>query len=152
MDVDGVLTDSKIIYDEKGKEYKIFDVHDGYGIHRAVRSGLILAIISGRKSSAVAKRAKELGIKEVYQNVGDKKQILRKLAVKYKLKQQEICSIGDDEPDLPMLLASGVSAAPKSAVQSVREKVDIVTRNKGGRGSVREVLDFIHSAKQSRKR
>ncbi len=149
MDVDGVLTDGKIIYDEQGKEYKNFDAHDGYGMYRAVTSGLILAIISGRKSSAVTKRAKELGIKEVYQNVGDKKQVLRKLAVKYKLKQLEICAIGDDEPDLPMLHASGVSAAPRSAVQSVYEKVDIITRHKGGRGSVRELLDLIHAAKQS---
>jgi 3-deoxy-D-manno-octulosonate 8-phosphate phosphatase (KDO 8-P phosphatase) len=150
MDVDGVLTDGRIILDARGVESKAFDVHDGYGIVRAQREGMRFAIISGRKSAIVRRRAAELGIRDVALGVEDKGQALRKLFAKHGLATAEVCSIGDDEPDLAMLAASGVSAAPSSAVPVVRASVDVVTAAPGGRGAVRELLDLIRAARGRR--
>ncbi len=152
MDVDGVLTDGRIILDARGEELKFFDAHDGHGIVRAQGEGIRCAIISGRSSPAVRKRAKELGIRDLFLGVGDKEHALRKLFARYSLSTAEVCCIGDDEPDLPMLAAAGLSAAPSSAVASVRLAVDLVTRAAGGRGAVRELLDLIHGAQARRPR
>ena len=147
MDVDGVLTDGRIIFDSRGVECKSFDVHDGFALERGARKGLLFAIVSGRKSECVTMRAKELGIDEVYQGQKDKLKILGKLKVRYHLRDDEICFIGDDEPDLSALNSAGVSAAPANAVYTVRNIVDIVTAKEGGRGAVREVIDMILNAK-----
>ena len=150
MDVDGVLTDGRIILDASGAEYKAFDAHDGYGIVRAQREGIRCAIISGRSSGVVKRRAAELGIRDVALGVPDKERALRALFAAYGLSSEEVCCIGDDEPDLPMLTAAGVSAAPSSAVPVVLGSVDIVTTAPGGRGAVRELLDMIHAARARR--
>jgi 3-deoxy-D-manno-octulosonate 8-phosphate phosphatase (KDO 8-P phosphatase) len=150
LDVDGVLTDGRIILDARGAEIKAFDAHDGYGIVRARSEGLRCAIISGRNSAVVRRRAKELGIADVALGVADKERALRALIVRYGFASGEICAIGDDEPDLPMLAAAGFSAAPSSAVAAVRASVDYVTSAAGGRGAVREVLDLIHAVQRSR--
>jgi 3-deoxy-D-manno-octulosonate 8-phosphate phosphatase (KDO 8-P phosphatase) len=152
MDVDGVLTDGRIILDANGAELKFFDAHDGYGIVRAQLQGIRCAIISGRSSSAVRKRAAELGIRDLAMGVADKERALRALFAKYALSSKQVCCIGDDEPDLAMLAAAGVSAAPASAVASVRRTVDYVTRAAGGRGAVRELLDLIDAAQGGRRR
>ena len=143
MDVDGVLSDGRIIYDSKGIEYKSFDAHDGYGIYRAKTNGLKLAIISGRKSNVVTIRAKALGIHEVHQGNIDKVSVFKKIEKKLKLKDHQCCFIGDDEFDLPLLNIVGFSAAPSDAMEEVLNSVDYVTAKKGGRGAVREVLDLI---------
>ena len=148
MDVDGVLTDGRIIYDARGVEYKCFDAHDGYGIARALEKGLKLALISGRTSKVTTIRAKELGISEVHQNVKDKVAVFEYLKKKYKLSNDECCYIGDDEFDLPLLKKVGLSAAPCDAIKAVRDKVDYVTTSAGGRGSIREVLDLILRARK----
>jgi 3-deoxy-D-manno-octulosonate 8-phosphate phosphatase (KDO 8-P phosphatase) len=150
MDVDGVLTDGRIILDASGGEMKAFDAHDGYGIVRAQREGIRCAIISGRRSPVVKRRAAELGIRDVALGITDKERALRALFAAYGLASEEVCCIGDDEPDLPMLTAAGVSAAPASAVAVVRASVDIVTAAPGGRGAVRELLDLIHAARAAR--
>jgi len=147
MDVDGVLTDGRIVLDARGNELKFFDAHDGYGIVRAQQEGIRCAIISGRSSPVVRKRAAELGIRDLFLGVRDKERALRTLFAKYSFSTEEVCCIGDDEPDLPMLAAAGLSAAPSSAVVSVRLCVDYVTRAGGGRGAVRELLDLIHAAR-----
>lgn len=147
MDVDGVLTDGRIVLDAHGAELKFFDAHDGYGIVRAQKEGIRCAIISGRSSPVVRKRAAELGIRDLFLDVADKERALRTLFVKYSLTTDEVCCMGDDEPDLPMLAAAGVSAAPATAVASVRRSVDYVTSASGGRGAVRELLDLIHAAR-----
>ena len=152
MDVDGVLTDGRIILDAKGNELKFFDAHDGYGIVRAQLQGIRCAIITGRSSPVVRKRAAELGIRDLFMNVADKERALRSIFAKYSLSTQEVCCIGDDEPDLAMLAAAGVSAAPSSAVASVRRSVDYVTRAGGGRGAVRELLDLIDASQSRRAR
>ena len=147
LDVDGVLTDGRIIYDDRGVEYKHFDVHDGFGIVRGRENGLHFAIVTGRSSEIVIKRADELGIREVYQQINDKLKIFIKLKTKYKLDDSEICCIGDDENDLPILNAAGVSASPSSAIETVKSVVDIVTTKAGGDGAVREVIYAILRAK-----
>ena len=148
LDVDGVLTDGRIVYDDRGREYKFFDAHDGFGISRARELGLKFAIITGRQSPAVSRRAKELGIRDVFQSASDKLAVLRKLRSLHSLNNAEICGIGDDEPDIPFLKAVGVSAAPASAVGAVKEIVDLVTKKLGGRGAVRELIDRILRAQK----
>jgi len=146
MDVDGVLTDGRIVYDDRGQEYKFFDVHDGFGIHRGMNAGLLFAIITGRKSPIVARRAKELHIRDVIQGQHDKLASLHSLKKRYHCRSEEICAMSDDENDIPFLQAAGVSAAPSSAMARVKRTVDIVTRNPGGRGAVREIVDMILEA------
>lgn len=147
LDVDGVLSDGRIIYDESGTEFKVFDALDGYGIRKAAAAGLILALISGRKSKVVVQRARELGIAELHQGVKDKLAVLRPLLLKYRLSGADVCAVGDDEPDLPMLREAGFSAAPPGAVPAVRKAVDYVTSARGGRGAVREVIELILAAR-----
>jgi 3-deoxy-D-manno-octulosonate 8-phosphate phosphatase (KDO 8-P phosphatase) len=147
MDVDGVLSDGRIIYDDRGHELKSFHAHDGYGMRRAISLGMLLAIITGRSSPAVARRAKELGVTELHQGVKDKAVVYRKLKRRYGITDAEICYIGDDAPDLPGLNAAGVSAAPADAPAEIRNHVDFVTTRAGGRGAVRELLDAILKAK-----
>ena len=148
MDVDGVMTDGKIIFGSDGTEYRNFHAHDGYGITRALNKGLLLAMISGKKSSVVELRAKKLGIKELYQNSDDKVATFIELKVKYGLLNREVCYIGDDEFDIPLLNYVGFSVAPKNALAQVRSRVDYVTQKDGGDGAVREVLDMILRAKK----
>ncbi len=147
MDVDGVLTEGRVTYDDNGKEYKSFDAHDGYGMKRAQRHGLILALITGRASTMTSRRSKELGIKEVHQKIDDKLVVYKMLKRRYGLRDEEVCYIGDDEPDIPVIKKVGVSAAPADGMDEVRNIVDIVTKRNGGRGAVREVLDRILRSK-----
>jgi len=143
LDVDGVLTDGTITYDSFGREVKSFNVKDGYGIVRAQKEGIVVAVVSGRYSWQVEKRCRELGITEVYQGVEDKLGLLQELMSKYSLSSSQVAAMGDDLPDLPLLKAVGTSAAPSDAVPEVKLIVDLVTRNLGGKGAVREFIDFI---------
>lgn len=147
FDVDGVLTDGRIILDSRGIEYKSFDVHDGYGIARAREHGLRFAIISGRESKTVDHRARRLKIADVYQNSFDKVKAYSQIKKKYTLDDAEVCFIGDDEFDIPLLHIVGVSAAPANAIPLVKTNVHYVTQHAGGRGAVRELLDSILRAK-----
>lgn len=146
LDVDGVLTDGRIVYSDDGIENKMFHAHDGFGILRARELGLQIGIITGRVSPAVDRRAEELGIEDVYQNFMDKVSAFEEIKQKYGLANDQIAYIGDDAFDLPLLQLVGVSAAPKDAVPEVRRKVDYVTRLEGGRGAAREFIDVILKA------
>ena len=143
MDVDGVLSDGRIVYDARGVEQKSFDAHDGYGITRALEKGITLALITGRNSPIVKARARQLGIAEVHQGVTDKVAVFRRLKSKFGFPPEECCYIGDDEFDLPLLSAVGFSAAPCDAMAKVRENVDYVSSAAGGRGAIREILDLV---------
>lgn len=149
LDVDGVLTDGGVYYSNSGEELKKFNIQDGYGIVKLQRTGVRVGIITGRVSKIVERRAAELGITEVHQNLDDKAkafdEILRRLGVT----EADVAYIGDDEPDLPVLRRAGFSAAPKDAVASVARSVQYVCRRTGGHGAVREVIDLI-IAHQSR--
>ncbi|HHW11597.1 MAG TPA: HAD-IIIA family hydrolase [Firmicutes bacterium] len=143
MDVDGTLTDGKIYIGPQGEVFKAFNTKDGLGIKLLMDKGIIPVIITGRNSQIVLKRAEELGIEEIYQGVEDKLDIYRLLLEKYKLDPEEVAFIGDDLNDLPLLKMVGLSFCVADAVEAVREKVDYVTRLKGGEGAVREVIDLI---------
>ena len=146
LDVDGVMTDGRLIYGSDGTDYRIFDVKDGYGIARAIKNNFFVAIISRGKSKSVDARAKRLGISEVYQGVMDKRTCLDSLITKNHLTSTEVCCVGDDDPDLPMLHLAGFSAAPADAMPAVSSSVDYVARATGGRGAVREIIDLILNA------
>jgi 3-deoxy-D-manno-octulosonate 8-phosphate phosphatase (KDO 8-P phosphatase) len=143
MDVDGVLTDGRLIFDEEGREHKVFSVHDGFGIRRALEHGILIAWISSRASKVTALRAQELGVTSLAQGKIDKVKELEGLMAAHRLTRADLCCIGDDEFDLPMLDAAAVSFAPADAIAAVRKSVDHVTTARGGRGAVREVLDAL---------
>ncbi len=147
LDVDGVLTDGRIIIDDRGRELKIFDVKDGQGIVLAHKAGLITAIISGRKSKVVDIRAKELGIKIVYQNSLDKIKSYKAILKKTGLKDEDAAFIGDDILDLPLMKQVGLSIAVSDAMPYIKDAADMVTKSCGGRGAVREAIELILDAK-----
>ncbi|MBW1679271.1 MAG: 3-deoxy-manno-octulosonate-8-phosphatase KdsC [Deltaproteobacteria bacterium] len=143
LDVDGVMTNGGIIYSNQGEEFKFFNVRDGLGIRMLIQEGIKVAIISGRKSRAVDSRAEDLGINEVYQGVRDKLAVFEEILKKNKIKSDQAGFIGDDLVDIPLLSRVGFAVGVADAVEEVKERVDYVTRNPGGRGAIREVCDFI---------
>lgn len=147
LDVDGILTDGKIIIDGSGNELKAFHIHDGHGIYLLRRGGIEIGIISGRSSKAVECRTKELDIKEVHQNALDKVRVYEDIKARYNLSDDEVAFMGDDLIDIPLLQRVGLSATAVDAVRDVKAIVDMVTEKRGGEGAVREVIDFILKAK-----
>lgn len=148
MDVDGVLSDGRIIYNSQGNDYRIFNVHDGYGIRLAQQSGIKVVFVSGRHSSIIDKRAQDLGVGDVYQSVADKAEVLEELLDKYKLNSNEVCAIGDDLIDLSLLKQVGLPVAVCNAIPDLKKVARYVTKLPGGNGAVREVVDLILKAKR----
>lgn len=147
FDVDGVLTDGGIIFDNKGNELKSFHVRDGHGIKMLIRTGINVALITGRSSEVVAKRARDLGITEVFQKCFDKEKVYEQLAEKYSLDDHEVAYIGDDIIDIPLLKRIGLPVVVADADDEVKASALMVTEKGGGRGAAREVCDFILKAK-----
>jgi 3-deoxy-D-manno-octulosonate 8-phosphate phosphatase (KDO 8-P phosphatase) len=147
LDVDGVLTDGRIILDNEGNELKSFHVRDGHGIKMLIRAGFKVALITGRYSRVVERRARELGITEVFQKCHDKRVAYRKLVRKYLLSDSEIAYIGDDIVDIPLLRRSGFSITVADADREAKAIAMMTTKKGGGRGAVREVCDFLLKAK-----
>ena len=143
LDVDGVLTDGRIILDGRGNELKGFHVRDGHGIKMAQRSGIVIGIITGRTSEVVNVRARELGIQEVHQGAHEKITIYDSILDKYGLRDEEVAYMGDDIVDLDILKRSGLAVTVADADPSVIKHVDLITKNDGGRGAVREFINFI---------
>ena len=143
MDVDGTLTDGRIYIGTNGELMKAFDVKDGYGIVRFIKAGGIPAIITGRRSSIVEVRCRELGITELCQGVNDKLSKLKELTEKYSLSPDVIAYIGDDLNDLECMEYCGLAAAPADAVAIVREMADFRCSHDAGRGAVREFCDYL---------
>ncbi len=143
LDVDGVLTDGKIFINPRGEETKSFNTRDGLGIKMLIKSGVEVAIISGRSSAAVDFRAKELGIKEVHQGIKDKKGVCIRLMKDRGLKKGEAAAVGDDIVDLDMFDESGLGIAVADAPKEILDAADLVTGRKGGEGAVREVCEWI---------
>ncbi|HLG28581.1 MAG TPA: HAD-IIIA family hydrolase [Candidatus Brocadiales bacterium] len=143
IDVDGVLTDGKIIVDAKGEEVKNFHVRDGTGIKYLQRAGLNCAVISGRKCTATEHRLRELGIKDIFQNAVNKIEAYEQIVTKYNLKDEEVCYIGDDLIDIPIFRRVGFSAAVPDAPHEVKEIATYITKTAGGQGAVREVIEKI---------
>ena len=146
LDVDGVLTDGRIIMDDSGREIKHFDVRDGHGLKIIQRYGIKVILLTGRQSEVVKHRARDLGIKEIYQKVFNKKEVLEKILRKHRLEAGEVAFVGDDIIDIPVLRAVGFSAAVADALAIVKKSVDYVTKYNGGCGAVREVCEMLLQA------
>ncbi len=145
-DVDGVLTDGKIYLGANQQEFKAFNVKDGKGIKLLQEAGLDVAIITGRQSQAVTRRAQELAIKEAHQGIADKIKVFKQLLERYNLDKSEVAYIGDDINDLEILKQVGLSVSVRDGVEAVKKEVDYVTRFVGGQGAVRELAELILNA------
>jgi 3-deoxy-D-manno-octulosonate 8-phosphate phosphatase (KDO 8-P phosphatase) len=146
LDVDGVLTDGRIIFTDSGEEIKFFHVRDGQGIKLAQKAGIEVALLTGRHSKVVNRRAQDLGISSVFQGVADKAAILLELGRTRACQTQQIAVVGDDLVDLPLFAQAGLAMAVADAVEDVQKAAHWVTTLPGGRGAVREVCDLLLKA------
>ena len=148
MDVDGVLTDGRVIIDDLGNESKHFNVRDGHGIKLLLRTGIAVMLLTGRTSRVVEHRARELGIEEVHQGAKNKVEVLDAIMKHRNLEREEIAYIGDDIVDVPVFHRVGFSVAVADACEDAVQHADYVTRHKGGKGAVREVCELILKVKE----
>ena len=151
LDVDGVLTDGTITYTHEGAEIKSFHTRDGMGIRLLREAGVETGLITARSSEAVARRARDLSLKYVYQKVENKRALFEQLRKELALQPTEVAFVGDDWLDLALLARVGFSATVADGALEVRQLVDYVTKSLGGRGAVREVCDLILEAKDVHK-
>jgi len=147
LDVDGVMTDGRIVMDYAGREIKNFDVKDGHGIKVLMRYGIDVVLVTGRRSTVVEHRARDLGISEVHQGVTNKLEIADTILRNRSLNYEHVAFVGDDIVDISLLRRVGFSAAVADAAEDVKKCADYVTIRKGGRGAVREVCEVILKAK-----
>jgi 3-deoxy-D-manno-octulosonate 8-phosphate phosphatase (KDO 8-P phosphatase) len=147
LDVDGVLTDGGIILGSNGQELKVFDVQDGLGITLARSGGMKIGMITGRRSEVVALRAQELHVDALYQGVGDKLDTYTEILDSYGLQDGEVCYVGDDLSDVPVMRRVGVAVAVANAREEVKKVANYITNNNGGRGAVREVVELLLKSK-----
>lgn len=147
LDVDGVLTDGRIIYDELGDELKLFDVQDGAGLVYWKRAGLKSAVITARKTRLVTRRAKEMQVDFLAQGASNKLAACEQFLKKSRLSFEQVCAIGDDLMDLPILRRAALAVAVPNAMEEVKAASHHVTTRPGGKGAVREVITLILKAK-----
>ncbi len=147
FDVDGVFTDGRFYLSDEGIESKSFNTQDGFGIRRLIDAGFDVAVISGRRSGAAAKRMDELGVRNVILGTGDKCAAFDELIAGLGVDASECAYVGDDIPDLPLLEKVGYSIAVANAVEEVRDFCDYTTKAAGGYGAVREVCDLVLAAR-----
>lgn len=149
FDVDGVFTDGRLYYGARGEQLKVFHVRDGHGIKLLLRHGVRVAVISGRRSPAVAQRMRELGIRHLFQGRDDKLAVLQNLLRRLKLAWNQVACVGDDLVDLPLFESAGLAVAVADAQPEVRARAHHVTRARGGEGAVREVCDLLLTARNT---
>jgi 3-deoxy-D-manno-octulosonate 8-phosphate phosphatase (KDO 8-P phosphatase) len=147
FDVDGVLTDGTLHLSERGEEIKAFNILDGLGLKMLSASGVIIALLSGRKSKIVVSRAKEIGVSHLMQGVDDKLESYHRLLRKLDLAEEETSFMGDDLPDLPVLRRCGLAFSVPNAPEIVRSHVHYVTSAPGGQGAAREACEFLMRAR-----
>ena len=146
LDVDGVLTNGDLLFDDQGREYKTFNSQDGHGIRMLHECHIAVAIITGRQSDSLKHRMRDLGIKQIFQGYRDKYPAFIQLLVETRLQANQIAYIGDDLPDLPVMSRVGFAIAVQNAHPFVKKQANWVTRASGGSGAVREAIDFILKA------
>ncbi|MBI3618295.1 MAG: HAD-IIIA family hydrolase [Candidatus Omnitrophica bacterium] len=146
MDVDGVLTDGKIVVDAQGKELKFFDVQDGFGLVLLRQAGIKTAILSARSSPAVTARAEDLKIDKICQDAYPKTSAYERLIRESGCTDEQVCFMGDDLPDLPVLKRVGLAVAVPNAMDELKKNAHYVTTRRGGAGAVREVIELILKA------
>ena len=143
LDVDGVLTDGRIIYDSRGAELKFFDVHDGLGVYVLHKTGIPTILITAKGSKTIRPRARDMKVTEVFADVFPKTAVLGKIMKKYKVSVDEICFVADDLVDLSLMHKVGLPIAVGNASNEIKEAAVYVTAHTGGRGAVREVAEMI---------
>lgn len=143
LDVDGVLTDGTLVFNADGTESKLFNSQDGHGIRMWQRAGLKVALFSGRKSEPTKRRAEQLDIEHVFEDVHFKLPTVEKFLEQIGLLPENVAYIGDDLPDLPVIRYVGFGVAVANAVDQVKQYADYVTTCPGGKGAVREVVEYI---------
>lgn len=143
LDVDGVLTDGRIIYDSKGRDSKFFDVHDGLGVYILHKAGIKTIIVTAKGSGTIKPRAKDMRVAEVFANVSPKSAILDKILKKYGVTPEEVCFVADDLVDLGLMKIVGLPIAVFNACPEIKQASHYITIRHGGRGAVREVAELI---------
>lgn len=143
LDVDGVLTDGRVVYDAEGREIKFFDIQDGHGLKLLQRTGVKVALLSGRESNVNRIRARELGIEELHEDCKIKLPVFEKILAAHKLTAEAVAFMGDDLIDLPPMRAAGLALAPANAVPEVKEAAHWVFPKPGGGGAVRLACELI---------
>jgi 3-deoxy-D-manno-octulosonate 8-phosphate phosphatase (KDO 8-P phosphatase) len=143
LDVDGVLTDGRIIYDSEGRELRFFDAHDGTAIRILFKAGIKTMLATILPSKAIERRAKELLVEKVFQGIVPKTRVLEEILEERDISKDEICYVGDDLVDLGIMKAVGFPAAPANACREVKDVAYYVTQKQGGRGAVREIAELI---------
>jgi 3-deoxy-D-manno-octulosonate 8-phosphate phosphatase (KDO 8-P phosphatase) len=147
LDVDGVLTDGSIVYDDLGNQIKAFNAKDGFGIRMLAESGTQIGIVTGRFSKALVHRCRDLGIKHIWQGVKDKEVALKEILETLCVSTDEIAYIGDDLPDLPIMRKVGLAIAVADAHPELKTVSHLITKSRGGRGAVREICEALLKAK-----
>lgn len=147
LDVDGVLTDGRIIYDSRGHDMKFFDVHDGMGVYLLKKADIPTILITAKGSKAIRPRAKDMRCDAVFEDVSPKSSILDRVLKKYKVNLEEICFVGDDLVDLCLMRRVGFPVAVFNACPDIKQNASYITLREGGRGAVREVAELILKAK-----
>lgn len=143
LDVDGVLTDGRIIYDSRGRDSKFFDVHDGLGVYVLRKAGIKTILITAKGSRTIRPRARDMQVAEVFADISPKTAVLEKILKKYKVDINEICFVGDDLVDLCLMKKVGFPIAVFNACPEIKQAAAFVTIREGGRGAVREIAELI---------
>lgn len=146
LDVDGVMTDGRIIMDDAGQESKHFDVKDGHGLKLLMRGGIDVVLLTGRRSRVVQHRAADLGIREVHQGILNKVDMFEEILRLRNLTPAQVAYVGDDLVDVPLIVRAGFGVSVADGVDEARQVADYVTQHRGGRGAVREVCERILKA------
>ncbi|MCK9572139.1 MAG: HAD-IIIA family hydrolase [Candidatus Omnitrophica bacterium] len=143
LDVDGVLTDGRIVYDSQGRDSKFFDVHDGLGVYVLQRAGIKTVLITAKRSKSIIPRAKDMHVAEVFADIFPKTKVLDRLLKKYNCDLNQVCFVGDDLVDLSLMKKVGFPIAVNNAAWEIKEAASYVTLKPGGRGAVREIAELI---------
>ncbi len=144
FDVDGVMTDGGMIYDENGLSYKIFNAKDGQGIAMLMKSGIKTAIITAKESNSVKARFEDLGMTKLYMGQKNKTVAMQEMLKEFDLDYSQVAYMGDDLPDIAVLREAGLASCPSDAVSEVKEICHFISSKRGGRGAVRELTDLIY--------
>lgn len=146
FDMDGVLTDGKVLVLENGLQARVMSIRDGYAIQLAVRHGYRIAIVSGADSPTVTQRLNKLGVKDVFMAVRDKGNFIRSYCAENSLSTSELLFMGDDMPDLPVAGLAGLFCCPADAIDEIREVASYISPVAGGQGCVRDVIERVLKA------
>ncbi len=147
LDVDGVLTDGRIVYDSGGRDLKFFDVHDGLGVYLLKKAGIPTVLITARGSKAIKPRARDMRVEAIFSDISPKSAVIDKILKRFKVTLDEICFVGDDLVDLCLMKKVGFAIAVFNACPEIKTLAHYITLREGGRGAIREVVEIILKAK-----